>query len=83
MKWFMLVIMMGQYADGTNDIYIYTEPALNSLEHCQSYVYNNSATIRQDMQIKFNGKGIEKVFCMREDKLQKFKALAIDPGINA
>ena len=64
--------MVGMYADGTQDTYLYTEPALPTLEACQEYVYRNSDTLRMDMMIEFNGKAIERVFCIEEKKLKKF-----------
>lgn len=72
MNWFIYVIMIGMYADGTQDTYLFTEPTLPSLEACQEYVYKNSDVIRKDMMIQFNGKQIDKVFCIEEEKLKKF-----------
>ena len=72
MKWFIYVIMVGMYADGTQDTYLYTEPTLPSLEACQEYVYVNSDQLRMDMMIEFDGKQIDRVFCIEEEKLKKF-----------
>ena len=72
MKWFVYVIMMGMYPDGTQDTYLYTEPTLPTLEACQAYVYNNSSALRMDMMQEFEGKQIERVFCIEEQKLKKF-----------
>lgn len=72
MNWFIYVIMIGMYADGTQDTYLYTQPTLPTLEACQQYVYNNSRVIRMDMMQEFNGKQIERVFCIEEQKLKKF-----------
>ena len=72
MKWFVYVIMIGMYPDGTQDTYLYTEPTLPTLEACQAYVYNNSSTLRMDMMQEFEGKQIERVFCIEEEKLKKF-----------
>jgi len=70
--WFIYVIMIGMYADGTQDTYLYTQPTLPTLEACQEYVYNNSRAIRMDMMEEFNGKQIERVFCIEEQKLKQF-----------
>ena len=75
MKWFIFVIMVGMYGDGSQDTYLYTEPTLPTLEECQAYVYMNSLEIRKDMMFEFDGKMIEKVFCIEEEKLKKFLAL--------
>lgn len=83
MKWFIYVIMVGMYSDGTQDTYLYTEPTLPTLEACQQYVYENSLDLRQDMILKFQGKQIERVFCIEEQKLKQFLELTLDPGIEA
>jgi len=76
MKWFVYVIMMGMYGDGTQDTFLYTEPTLPTLEACRAHVYNNSSMIRMDMMNKFDGKQIERVFCIEEEKLKKFLELS-------
>lgn len=70
--WYIYVIMLGMYSDGTQDTYLYTEPTLPTLEACQTYVYNNSSAIRMDMMNEFDGKQIERVFCIEEEKLKQF-----------
>lgn len=72
MKWFIYVIMIGMYSDGTQDTFLYTEPTMSSLEECQAYVYNNSSRLRMDMMTEFNGKQIERVFCIEEEQLKKY-----------
>ena len=72
MKWYIYIIMMGMYPDGTQDTYLYTEPTLPSLEACQQYVYQQSDILRKDMMIQFDGKSIERVFCIEEEKLQQY-----------
>lgn len=72
MKWFIYVIMIGMYSDGTKDTYLFTEPTLPTLQACQEYVYRYSDSIRKDMMIEFNGKQIERVFCIEEKKLREF-----------
>jgi len=83
MKWFIYVIMVGMYADGTQDTYLYTEPTLPTLQACQEYVYVNSDTLRMDMMIQFNGKAIDRVFCIEEEKLKKFLDVSKQSGIDA
>jgi hypothetical protein len=60
------------YSDGTQDTYLYTEPTLPTLEECQAYVYNNSSVIRMDMMTEFDGKQVERVFCIEEEKFKQF-----------
>lgn len=75
MTWFMYIIMIGMYNDGTQDTYLYTEPTFETLEECQQYVYNNSTLLRQEMMREFDGKSIERVFCIEEQKFRKFLEL--------
>lgn len=72
MKWFIYVIMVGMYSDGTQDTYLFTNPVLPSLETCQEYVFKNSNAIRMQMMTEFDGKTIERVFCIEEEKLKKY-----------
>ena len=71
MKWFIIVVMMGTFSDGSKDTFLYFKPELESLEHCQEYVYQNASEIKKQMMIEFQGKPIETVFCIREDKIEK------------
>lgn len=72
MNWFVYVIMAGLYSDGTQDTYLFTNPVLPSLEACQEYVYVNSNAIRMELMTEFDGKSIERVFCIEEEKLKKY-----------
>lgn len=83
MKWFIYVVMMGMYSDGTQDTYLYTQPTLPTLEACQEYVYSNSNHIRKDMMIQFEGKQIERVFCIEEEKLKQFLDISLEKGTQA
>ena len=83
MKWFILVVIMGIHSDGTQDTYVFTKPVLPTLEDCQKYVYENSSVIRNDMLIEFEGRPIEKVFCIEEKKLEQFFKITTGNGISA
>jgi len=72
MKWFMVVLMMGTFANGDRNTYIYFKPELDSFEHCQAYVTENAPTIRAQMLLEFNGDTIDTIYCFREDKLKRF-----------
>lgn len=72
MKWFVLVVVMGMYPGGDQDIYVYPDLGLNTLEQCQSWVYTASPALRQDIQQNFEGRVPERVFCIREDRLKQF-----------
>ena len=68
----MMIVMMGTFSDGTQDTYIYTTPTHDTLKACQQYVYDYATTIRKEMFVQFDGKPIEKVFCIEEKKLKQF-----------
>lgn len=72
MTWFVFVVMVGMFADGTHDTFLYVKPTHESLEQCQAHVSVNGMKIRKDMYNKFNGKMIDKVYCIEEEKLKKF-----------
>lgn len=79
MKWFVLVLMLGMNPDGSVDTYIFTDPH-KSLEECQTYVYNNSSSLKNKLMIEFEGKPIDRVFCIEEDKLKKYFELVTEQG---
>jgi len=80
MKWFILVFMLGMNADGTKDTFLYFQPEFDTVEQCQQYVYQNSAELRKQMIVEFNGRSIEQVFCIREDKINKVLQIPKEPG---
>jgi hypothetical protein len=72
MKWFIIVLMMGTYPDGSKDVFWYQQPKFETVEECQLFVGYNAGSIKRDMQIEFQLKPIETVYCVREDKLDVF-----------
>ena len=72
MKWFIIVLMMGTYPDGSKDVFWYQQPKFDTVEECKLYVGYNAGSIKRDMQIEFQLKPIETVYCVREDKLDLF-----------
>ena len=71
MKWFILVLMIGTQPDGSKDTFLYLEPEFNTVEQCQQYVYHQAPEIRKHMMIEYNGKSIDTVYCVRENKLKE------------
>jgi len=71
MKWFILVLMMGTFSDGSKDTFLYFEPEFDTVEQCQEYVYRQASEIKRHMMIEYQGKSIDMVYCVREDKLKK------------
>jgi hypothetical protein len=72
MKWFIIVLMMGTYPDGSKDVFWYTEPSFETVENCKQYVSDNAPTIKMEMQLEFGRLPVEMVYCVREDKLNAF-----------
>jgi hypothetical protein len=70
---------MGTYSDGSKDTFLFFEPEFNTVEQCQEYVYRQSPAIKRQMMIEYQGKSIEMVYCVREDKL---KNILQPPGKN-
>jgi hypothetical protein len=71
MKWFILVLMMGTFSDGSKDTFLYFEPEFDTVEQCQEYVYRQAPEIKRHMMIEYQGKSIDIVYCVREDRLKK------------
>ena len=71
MKWFILVLMLGTYSDGSKDTFLYFEPEFDTVEQCQEYVYRQAPEIKRHMIMEYQGKSIEMVYCVREDRLKK------------
>ena len=70
MKWFILVLMMGTFSDGSKDTFLFLEPEFDTVEQCQEYVYRQAPEIKRQMMIEYQGKPIDMVYCVREDKLE-------------
>lgn len=72
MKWFIIVLMMGAYSNGTQDMFWYNKPEFNTVEECQLYVTFNADSIKMNMAGMYGPKPIEMVYCVREDHLTEF-----------
>jgi hypothetical protein len=83
MKWLIAVLIMIQHPDGSKDAYLYYQPTFNSSIECRQYVEDNAATIKRDMFIQFSGAPIESVWCIQEDKIDKFLGTEDKPKIEA
>ena len=71
MKWFILVLMMGTFSDGSKDTFLFFEPEFDTVEQCQEYVYRQAPEIKRQMMIEYQGKPIDTVYCVRENKLKE------------
>jgi len=80
MKWFIIVLMLGTFPDGSKDTFLYFQPEFETVDECKDYVYHYSSEIRNQMMIEFQGKSIEMVYCVREDRIKDVLKV---PGIDA
>ena len=46
MKWFIIVLMMSAYADGTQDMFWYAQPEFDTVQECQVFVTYNAGNIK-------------------------------------
>jgi hypothetical protein len=72
MKWFVIVLMVGTYSDGSKDVFWYNKNNFPTVEDCHTFVYDNASLIGKHMTQQFGPKPIERVYCVREDKLELF-----------
>lgn len=72
MKWFIIVLMMGAYADGTQDMFWFNKPTFDTVQECQIYVTLNAGKIKMHMAGQYGPKPIETVYCVRQDHLSEF-----------
>lgn len=70
MKWLLVLIAMNQYADGSAEHYILTNPNFNSLEQCQQEAVINQDRVNQLAFEHFGGPA--RVYCFREDNLKEY-----------
>ena len=76
MKWLILVLMLGTHPDGSKDTFVYMEPLFDNLQQCQEYVYRQAPEIKKHMIIEYAGKGIDTVYCVKQDRLKDILQLS-------
>lgn len=81
MKWLILVVMMGSFSDGSKDTYLYFQPEFENVGECQDYVVANAGNIKRQMIVEFMGKPIDRVWCIRQDRIKDI--LDLNPGLKA
>ena len=72
MKWLIVVFMLGAHSDGTKDTFLYMQPEFETLDACRNYVYIQAPIIKQQMMIEYQGNGIETIYCIQKDKIEKY-----------
>jgi len=70
MKWFLVLISMQLYSDGSAEHFVLTDPTFQSLEHCQESSYVNRKRV-DDLANKNLG-GPANVYCFSEESLREY-----------
>ena len=70
MKWFLVLISMQLYSDGSAEHFVLTDPTFQSLEQCQAEAWVNRERV-QSLSQKHLG-GPSKIYCFEEEGLIKY-----------
>ena len=70
MKWFLVLVSMQLYADGTAEHFVLTDPTFGSLGECQASAYFNKQKVSELEQNKLGGPA--KIYCFSEDSLRAY-----------
>ena len=70
MKWFLVLISMQLYADGTAEHFVLTDPTFDSLQHCQASASFNRQRVSELAQNKLGGPA--KIYCFSEESLKAY-----------
>ncbi len=70
MKWFLVLISIQLYADGTAEHFVLTDPTFDSLQHCQASVSFNRQRVSELAQNKLGGPA--KIYCFSEESLKAY-----------
>ena len=70
MKWFLVLISMQLYADGSAEHFVLTDPTFDSLQQCQESSWVNRKRVEQLAQKKLGGPA--KIYCFEEEGLIKY-----------
>ena len=70
MKWFLVLISLNLYADGSAEHFVLTDPTFDSLQHCQASVSFNRQRVSELAQNKLGGPA--KIYCFSEESLKAY-----------
>ena len=70
MKWFLVLISIQLYADGSAEHFVLTAPTFDSLQHCQASVSFNRQRVSELAQNKLGGPA--KIYCFSEESLKAY-----------
>jgi len=67
MKWFLVLISMQLYSDGSAEHFVLTDPTFKSLEQCQQEAWINRDRVESLSQKHLGGPA--KIYCFSEESL--------------
>ena len=70
MKWFLVLVSMQLYADGSAEHFVLTDPTFGSLVECQASAHFNKKRVAELAQNKLGGPA--KIYCFSEDSLRAY-----------
>ena len=70
MKWFLVLISMQLYSDGSAEHFVLTDPTFQSLEQCQQEAWVNRDRVESLSQEHLGGPA--KIYCFEEEGLIKY-----------
>ena len=70
MKWFLVLISIQLYADGSAEHFVLTDPTFGSLVECQASAHFNKKRVAELAQNKLGGPA--KIYCFSEESLKAY-----------
>ena len=70
MKWFLVLVSMQLYADGSAEHFVLTDPTFGSLGECQASAHFNKKRVAELAQNKLGGPA--KIYCFSEESLKAY-----------
>ena len=75
MKWFLVLISIQLYADGSAEHFILTDPTFDSLQQCQESSWVNRGRVEELAQRKLGGPA--KIYCFEEESLKAYLNIGV------
>ena len=75
MKWFLVLVSIQLYADGSAEHFILTDPTFDSLQQCQESSWVNRGKVEELAQRKLGGPA--KIYCFEEESLKAYLNIGV------
>lgn len=72
LKILVVVLMTGMTPQGSQDLYVFTDPKFDTIAECQAWSQGNVPAITYSVRREYGTRPIEEIYCMREELLKKF-----------